>query len=140
VFGTTDLLLSGASVALGLGGIGLAWSMWGNGRVYVLAEDSSLQPIRRLLLNRYYFKVAYDWIGLKAVYTVSRAADFFDRFVIDGTVRGLERMFATLSNRLRSAQTGVVSDYAAYVVAGLVALFVLLLIVGPYLLAKFGGG
>jgi hypothetical protein len=34
----------------------------------------------------------------------------------------------------------VVSDYAAYVVAGLLALFVLLLIVGPYLLAKFGGG
>ena len=139
VYGTTDLLLSTASVGLGLGGIGLAWSLWGNGRVYVLAETSSLQPVRRLLLNRYYFKVGYDWIGLRAVYTAARAADFFDRYVIDGTVHGLERMFATASNRLRSAQSGVVSDYAAYVVAGLVGLFVLLLIVGPYLLAKFGG-
>jgi NADH-quinone oxidoreductase subunit L len=139
-FGTTDLLLSGASVGLGLGGIGLAWAMWGNGRVYALAETSSLQPLRRLLLNRYYFKAGYDWIGTRGIYTLSRAADFFDRFVIDGTVRGLERIFASMSNRLRSAQSGMVSDYAAYVVAGLVGLFVLLLIVGPYLLARFGGG
>ena len=60
--------------------------------------------------------------------------------MIDGTVRGLERMFAAASDRLRSAQTGIVSDYAAYVVAGLLSLFVLLLIVGPYLLARLGGG
>ena len=139
-FTTTDLALSSVSVALGLGGIGLAWLLWGNGRVFVLSETSAAQPLRRLLLNRYYFKVGYDWIGLRAVYTVSRAADFFDRFVIDGTVRGLERMFAAASNRLRSLQSGVVSDYAAYVVAGLLGLFVLLLIVGPYLLMRFGGG
>ena len=136
---TTDLLLSGVSVALGAGGIGLAWMLWGNGRVFVLSETSAVQPVRRLLLHRYYFKVGYDWIGLQAVYTVSRAADFFDRFVIDGTVRGLERMFAAASNRARAMQSGLVSDYAAYVIAGLVALFVLLLIVGPYLLMRFGG-
>jgi NADH-quinone oxidoreductase subunit L len=140
MYGTTDLLLSTVSVGLGLGGIGLAWSMWGNGRVFVLAETSPAQPIRRLLLNRYYFKVGYDWIGLKGVYTISRAADFFDRFVIDGTVRGLERIFGWASNRARALQSGFVSDYAAYVVAGLLGLFVLLLIVGPYLLGRFGGG
>ncbi|MGI0156260.1 MAG: NADH-quinone oxidoreductase subunit 5 family protein, partial [Thermoplasmata archaeon] len=140
VYGTTELLLSAVSVGLGLGGIGLAWSLWGNGRVYALSEASAFQPVRRLLLNRYYFKVGYDWIGQRGVYSVARAADFFDRFVIDGTVRGLERMFAAASNRLRSVQSGLVSDYAAYVVGGLLALFVLLLIVGPYVLARFGGG
>ncbi len=138
-FTTTDLALSAVSVGLGAGGIGLAWSLWGNGRVFVLSEASAIQPVRRLLLNRYYFKVGYDWIGLRAVYTISRAADFFDRFVIDGAVRGLERIFAAGSNRLRSIQTGLVSDYAAYVVGGLLALFVMLLIVGPYLLARLGG-
>jgi NADH-quinone oxidoreductase subunit L len=139
VYGTTDLILSGASVALGLGGIGLAWSFWGDGRVYALAETASVQPLRRLLLNRYYFKVAYDWIGLKGVYTIARVADFFDRYVIDGAVHGFERSFAALSDRLRRIQSGVVSDYAAYVVAGLIALFVILLIVAPYVVAKLGG-
>jgi NADH-quinone oxidoreductase subunit L len=139
VYGTTDLLLSGASVTLGAGGIGLAYYLWGNGRVFVLPESSAVQPVRRLLLNRYYMKIAYDWVGLRAVYGFSRAADFVDRYVIDGTVRGLERLFASMSNQLRRAQSGLVSDYAAYIVAGLIGVFVLLLIVAPYLLAKFGG-
>ena len=136
---STDLVLSSISVGLGAGGIGLAYSLWGNGRVFELPANSVLQPVRRLLLNRYYYKEAVDAFGLTVVYSAARAADFFDRFVIDGTVRGLERMFAAASDRLRRMQSGVVSDYAAYVVAGLVAVFALLLIVGPYVLARFGG-
>jgi NADH-quinone oxidoreductase subunit L len=139
VYGTTDLLLSAASVTLGVGGIGVAYYLWGNGRVFVLPETSPAQPVRRLLLNRYYMKIAYDWVGLRAVYGIARGADFVDRYVIDGTVRGFERLFASLSNQLRRAQSGLVSDYAAYLVAGLIGVFVLLLIVAPYLLAKFGG-
>jgi len=138
-FGTTDLLLSGASVALGVGGILLAWTMWGRGRVYPLPTSSAARSVRSLLLQRYYFKIGYDWIGAKGVYTVARAADFFDQYVIDGTVHGFERAFAALSNRMRRLQTGLVSDYASYVVAGLVALFVLLLLVAPYLVGRFGG-
>jgi NADH-quinone oxidoreductase subunit L len=138
-YGTTDLLLSSASVALGASGIGLAWYLWGNGRVFVLAESSAAQPFRRLLLERYYFKAGYDWIGSEGVYTLARAADFFDRYVIDGTVRGLERIFATLSDRLRRIQSGVVSDYAAYVIVGLLLVFLLLLLIAPIVVAHFGG-
>jgi NADH-quinone oxidoreductase subunit L len=138
-YSPTDLLLSGISVSLAAAGIALAYVLWGNGRVYALPESSAAQPLRRLLLNRYYFKVGYDWVGLRAVYGISRAADFFDRYVIDGTIRGLERIFATLSDRMRRIQSGVVSDYAAYVIAGLVALFAILLIVAPYLVSRLGG-
>ena len=138
-YGTTDLLLSAGSVGLGAAGIGLAYLLWGNGRVYALPADSPLAPVRSVLLRRYYFKDGYDWIGAKGVYTVARAADFFDRYVIDGTVHGFERAFAGLSDRARRVQTGLVSDYAAYFIGGLIALFALLLVVGPYLVAHFGG-
>jgi NADH-quinone oxidoreductase subunit L len=74
------------------------------------------------------------------MYTVARAADFFDRFVIDGTVKGFERSFRSMSDGMRRMQTGLVSDYAAYVVAGVIALFVLLLFVAPYLASLLGGG
>ena len=139
VYGSTDLLLSTVSVLLAAAGILLAWRLWGNGRVFVLAETSAAQAVRQLLLKRYYFKIGYDWIGMKGVYTVARAADFVDRFVIDGTVHGFERMFAAFSDRLRRIQTGLVSDYAAYVVAGLIALFVLLLLIAPYIVSVWGG-
>jgi NADH-quinone oxidoreductase subunit L len=139
VYGTTDLVLSSVSVVLAVAGILLAWRLWGNGRVFVLAESSAAHPVRRLLLNRYYFKIGYDWIGAKGVYTIARASDFVDRYVIDGTVHGFERAFAALSDRMRRIQTGLVSDYAAYVVAGLIVVFVLLLLVAPYLVSIWGG-
>ncbi len=139
VYGPTDLLLSGISVGLGAAGIGVAYLLWGNGRIFVLPQTSALQPVRRLLLNRYYMKAAYDWVGSGAVYGIARGADFVDRYVIDGTVHGFERAFGTASDRLRRMQTGIVSDYAAYVLAGLLGVFVLLLIVAPFLLARLGG-
>jgi proton-translocating NADH-quinone oxidoreductase chain L len=139
-FGLTEIGISAASIGLGAAGIGLAWLLWGNGRVYVLPAASPLQSVRRVLLERYYMKAAYDWIGAKGIYSISRAADFFDQYVIDGTVHGFERGFAGLSDRFRRVQTGLVSDYAAYLVAGMIAVFVLLLLVAPILIARFGGG
>ena len=139
-FSATDLAISGVSLGLAVGGIGTAWYLWGDGRVFVLAPDSAAQPVRTVLLERYYVKRAYDAFAQQGVYYVARLADFVDQFVIDGTVRGFERAFAALSQRLRRMQSGVVSDYAAYVIVGLVAVFVLLLFVGPYLISTFGGG
>ena len=91
-------------------------------------------------MNLYYFKAGYDWIGAKGVYTIARAADFVDRFVIDGAIRGMERLFARLSDGARRMQTGVVSDYAAYVVIGLVGFLVLLLYIAPWIASVWGGG
>ena len=139
-YGTTDLILSAISVGLAGLGILLAWRLWGNGRVQPLPTSSAVRAVHRVLLERYYVKAAYDWIGARAVYSTARAADFVDRFVIDGTVRGFERTFAGMSQRMRRIQSGLVSDYAAYVVAGLIALFVILLFLGPYLVAALGGG
>ncbi len=140
VYGTADLAISAVSLALAAGGVLTAWRLWGNGRVYALPEGSGLAPVRRLLLNRYYMKAGYDWVGQRAVYSVARAADFVDQFIIDGTVRGIERTFARMSDGLRRIQTGVVSDYAAYVVTGVVGLLLLLLFLGPWIVTAIGGG
>lgn len=41
---------------------------------------------------------------------------------------------------MRRMQTGLVSDYATYIIAGLIGLFILFLYVAPYLISKAGGG
>ena len=138
-YGTFDLELSALSVALGLSGIGVAYALWGNGRVFTWAADSPVQPLRTLLLQRYYVKHGVDWLGRRVIYTGARAADFVERFIIDGTIHGFERSFAALSDRMRRVQTGVVSDYAAYVVAGVVGLLVLLMYLAPWIVAALGG-
>ncbi len=139
-YGSTDVALSAVSLGLAACGIGLAYAFWGNGRIFELPQDSLAAKLRHVLLQRYYFKIGYDWIGLRATYAVARAADFFERYVIDGTVRGFERLFASTSDTLRRGQTGIVSDYAAYVVGGLVAFLLVLIFVAPWLLQATGGG
>ena len=140
VYRPADLALSAVSVGLAGAGIALAWRLWGNGRVYTLDAASAAQPLRRLLLNRYYMKAGYDWVGARGVATLARLADFVDVYVIDGTVHGFERAFGGLSDRARRLQTGLVSDYASYVVAGLIVVFALLLLVAPFVLGRIGGG
>ncbi len=125
--------LSGLSVGLAVAGIATAYALWGNGRVFVLDERSALQRVRGLLLRRYYVKDAVDGFGLRVVYTVARGADFVDSYVIDGTVHAFERLFAELSLRLRRVQSGVVLDYAAYVVVGLALFLIFLFLVAPAL-------
>jgi NADH-quinone oxidoreductase subunit L len=138
-YGLTEVVLSALSVGLGLAGIGVATVLWGNGRVFVLPADSPLQSIRTVLLNRYYVKDFYDWVGLRLVYGGSRVADFVERYVIDGTIHGFERLGTSVSNSMRRGQSGLVSDYASYVVLGVIGLLVLLLFVAPLLLASVGG-
>ena len=131
VYHLSDLLLPAVSVGLAGAGLFTAYALWGNGRVFAWREGSPTTPLRTLLLRRYYFKVGYDAIGQKVVYTLSRLADFAERFIIDGAVRGIERLFARSSDRMRTLQSGIVSDYASYVVVGLVGLLVLLVLIGP---------
>jgi NADH-quinone oxidoreductase subunit L len=90
-------------------------------------------------VERYYFKAAYDAIGLRVIYTLSRAADFVDRYVIDGAVHGVERAFSGLSGRARRMQSGAVLDYASFVVAGLAVLLALMLVIGPWIVSAWGG-
>ncbi|MGC2288301.1 MAG: NADH-quinone oxidoreductase subunit L [Thermoplasmata archaeon] len=139
MYTTTSVGLSALSVGLGAGGILTAYALWGNGRVFTLADSSPAQPIRRLLLERYYVKAGVDWFGLRVVYTFSRFLDFVDEYIIDGTVHGFERLFSELSIRMRRLQSGVVLDYAAYVVAGLAIFLVFLYLIGP-LIPSIGGG
>jgi NADH-quinone oxidoreductase subunit L len=139
-YGTTQILLSAAGVGLAGAGILVAWTLWGSGRIVPVPRSAPVAAVRQVLLQRYGMKAAYDAIGQRGVYTVARAADFVDRFVIDGAIHGFERGFGGLSDRLRKLQTGLVSDYASYVVIGLLAVVVLLLLVAPFLVARFGGG
>jgi NADH-quinone oxidoreductase subunit L len=138
-FTTTDIGLSAVSVGLGVGGILAAYALWGQGRVFSLGESSAAQPLRRLLLERYYVKAGVDWFGLQVVYAVSRFMDFVDEYIIDGTVHGFERLFSDLSTRMRRLQSGVVLDYAAYVVVGLAVFLVFLYVIVPAFPALGGG-
>ncbi|MBI0582747.1 MAG: NADH-quinone oxidoreductase subunit L [Methanomassiliicoccus sp.] len=124
--------LTYVSIAVAVLGIALAYLMYY--RKTINPDAFVATPARRkvydLLLARYGFTAAYDWIGLKLVYGLSKVVDLFDRKVIDGIVNGFAAVTTRLGNFLRRGQTGFVQSYAALVVAGVSVIVILLIIFG----------
>ena len=139
-FSGADLAISLVSLALALGGIGAAYTLWGQGQVYTLPERGTLPRLHRILSRRYYIDDAFDELGHRGILGLARLFDWVDRYVIDGTVHGFEEVFSGLSSRARRVQSGLVNQYASYVILGLLLLAGFLLFVVPHLPGWLDGG
>ncbi len=139
VFAAADLELAIASLALAFAGIAVAFALWGNGRVFHLADDSVWKAPQKVLVRKYYFDEAYDGLAHGVILGAARVFDWVDRYVIDGTIHGFEQVFSMASLRARRAQTGLVSSYAMWIVFGLVLLLIFVLYGIPYLGTLWGG-
>jgi NADH-quinone oxidoreductase subunit L len=120
------------SLALALAGVGLAWKLY---NVPQPAEHTDrLGSIKTLLFNNYYQDEYQVWLAEGLTMNVSRAADKFDQGIIDGVVNGVSSVSLFSGNRIRRVQTGVVSNYAALITLGLVALLLALGLLGGWFL------
>src|SRR3989454_9771138 len=159
--------LLGLSVAVAGGGVGLAYLVYY--RRTIPASTFTRGPtgagIHKLLTNRYYLDDGANRLGLYGVMGVSRAADWFDRKVIDGAVNGAARATLALAGAsnwfdknvvdglvnafslstvrsslsLRQRQTGRVQNYAGVVVLGLSVIILLIVIFVRVILPRLGG-
>jgi NADH-quinone oxidoreductase subunit L len=140
VFSSSDLMVAIASLVLAFAGVGTAYVFWGNGRVFSLPENSWLRAPHTLLLRKYYFDEVYDGLAHGVILGVARGLDWFDRYVIDGTIHAFERLFSQASERGRRIQSGLVSNYASWIALGLVVLLVAIIYGIPWLDSLWGGG
>jgi NADH-quinone oxidoreductase subunit L len=124
--------LTYVAIAVGLLGIFVAYMIYKRKSINpdVFTATSGRRKVYDLLLARYGFTAAYDWIGLKVVYGVSKLVDLFDRKVIDGIVNGIATVSFKLGNFARRGQTGFVQSYAALVVVGVSVIVILLFLFG----------
>jgi NADH-quinone oxidoreductase subunit L len=81
----------------------------------------------KALTKRWWFPQLYDQIGWKLGYDVARGVEFVDTQVVDGTVNALSSAVAGSGESVRKMQTGNVRDYAAFIMIGIVVLFVAIL-------------
>ena len=125
-------VLTYASIIVALAGIGLAYLMYKKKSIDPARFTSGTvgKTISNVLLARYGFTKAYDWIGLKVVYGVAKVADFIDRRIIDGIINAISAGLIRAGGFLRRAQTGLVQAYAVVVVAGVSLIVILLFLVG----------
>ncbi len=145
---------AGLGLVVGLMGVATAIALIGWGLAHYLY---SLRPgaaerwatrghkAYTILLNKYYVDELFDWLVVEPTKSLGQAWDWFDRTVIDGTVRGVGKMtqagsagstwvekyliYGSLNvvgyaSHLtawswRKLQTGMVHHYVAIIVAGL---------------------
>ncbi|WP_096592006.1 NADH-quinone oxidoreductase subunit L [Halorubrum ezzemoulense] len=133
VGGETGTVLVGAAVSLGLAllGLGLAWRLY---NVPSPAEHTAkLGGIKDVLYNNYYLDELQVWLAYRTE-DVAGGANVFDQGIIDGVVNGVSSVSLTGGGRIRQLQSGIVSQYAALLTFGLVALLLVLGATGGWFL------
>jgi len=124
--------LTYASIIAAVAGIVLAYLMYNKRSIdaAMFTATPARKAISNVLLNRYGFTKAYDWIGLKVVYGIAKVADALDRRVIDGFINWVSAGLIRAGSFLRRGQTGFVQNYAAVIVAGVSLIAILLFLIG----------
>jgi NADH-quinone oxidoreductase subunit L len=125
----SPLLPAVVSLVFALAGAGLAYSLYSGPAPD--AHTDRLGSIKTLLMSNYYQDEYQVWLA-DATARVARAADTFDQGVIDGSVNAVSSVSLFSGSRLKRVQTGVVTNYAALLSLGLVALLVVFGLLGGW--------
>jgi len=130
----TLVTLAAVSVAAGIVGILVGYSMYVRHRPDPAAVSRAAGPLYRLLVNKYFIDELYDRRIVEAFRAAFGAMWAFDVHVIDGLANRLGWLAARSGGALRGAQTGVVGNYALTIVGGLL---VILAAYGSYAVGIF---
>jgi NADH-quinone oxidoreductase subunit L len=112
---------------LSLAGIGLAYRFWEQHEPDAQAALARLPRIIPLLsFNRFYFDQIYDVLLVRPTTFLARGMrKLIEPRVMDGWVRGTVSTVTDLGLMVRNSQTGLVRDYASYmIVAGAIGVVV----------------
>ncbi|WP_232688197.1 NADH-quinone oxidoreductase subunit L [Halobacterium zhouii] len=124
-YGAADIapyLPAVVSLALALAGAGLAWTLYNTPDPEEHTER--LGGVKTVLYNNYYQDEYQVWLASGLTYPLARVADVFDQAIVDGVVNGISSLSLFAGSRMKRIQSGVVTNYAALLTFGLVALLV----------------
>jgi NADH-quinone oxidoreductase subunit L len=115
---STEWVLLLISVGVASIGIAISYVVFQKNKA-VPPKDEEFKGMAKVLYDKYYVDEIYDATVIQPIMQISGSlADDIDKKVIDGSVMGVGKFFSGLSSYLRKLQTGVVGDYALYIVLG----------------------
>ena len=109
------LTFSIAPVALGLAGILTAWVLYKKQNEKPDKIAASLNGLYKSAYNKFYIDEVYVFITKKIIFNlIGRPAAWFDRNVVDGLVNATGSVTQTVSEKVKTLQSGKVQQYAMY--------------------------
>jgi NADH-quinone oxidoreductase subunit L len=134
---TVDLLapfrdgLTYIGIAVAVVGIGLAWLMYGVETLpkTLFTGNPVGAFVYRVLLNKYYIDELYGAIIKYIVLGISKLAELFDMYVIDGIVNGSARVVRGLGRVGSRSETGLLQNYGAAFFGGVMVILIIVIVV-----------
>jgi NADH-quinone oxidoreductase subunit L len=117
---STELALTGVSVAAGLAGLFLAWLMYVKNPELPARIAVSVRGLYNTVSSKYYVDEGYYAVFVNPIVNGSRNFLWrtIDAGLIDGTVNGAGTTARAFSDRLRRMQSGNIRSYAGWVAVG----------------------
>jgi len=116
------------SAIVAVGGVVLAWVMYGLRPARAESIGVPKNPVHALLLRKYFVDELYDVLFVRPFFALARwCARVFDLGVIDGIVNGVASAVSGSAQVIRRVQTGFVMNYAIGILLGAVAIVAVLL-------------
>jgi len=139
---TSGAIVSETVTVLLSAGLSLGLAVAGGAAGFVLYRSpeptehtDTLGPLKTVIQHNYYQDEYQVWLAKDLTNdAVARAANTFDQVVIDGVVNATSTVSKVVGRLVRRLQTGVVTNYAALIVAALVVLVVFVGVLGGWLL------
>jgi NADH-quinone oxidoreductase subunit L len=113
---------SSAAIAMGLGGILLAWLTYQRRAISADSLASMFGPIRQAALHGFWIDDVFVFGYRAGVLGFSRIVGWTDRYLVDGVVNVVSAWTVMAGERLRQVQTGRVQDYVFGVAVGVLLL------------------
>jgi NADH-quinone oxidoreductase subunit L len=124
--------LTPVAISAGLLGIALAGALYYRGTRVPKPEGAHLNPIHDLVYHKYKIDELYAATVIHPLVDGSRSLLWrvADAGIIDGTVNGIGKTARAVGGLLKTAQSGNIRNYAAWVVAGSVLVMVVVGLMG----------
>ena len=108
---------------ISLAGIAIAWYAYRVRPELPGKLEARLRPVHTLLVNKWYFDEAIDFLVVRPALAIGRFANrVFERFVVDGIVTGTQGTIRGGSGFVRAVQSGFVRSYALLLLVGFAGL------------------
>jgi NADH-quinone oxidoreductase subunit L len=118
--GPPEAVLDIIAVAVSLAGLGLAWFVYGSGRLDWVALRVRFAGLKRASMRAFYVDDAYGLVLGDGGKLLAAALAAFDNRGVDGLVGSIARGTGLLAGWGRRVQTGLVRTYALAFLAGVV--------------------
>ena len=153
VHGTAGILAMLAAFS----GTLVAWVLYGAGWINPGEIQKQLSGVHGFLINKWHFDELYDSVFMRPMHIVGKFCAWFDRTIFDGILHGAAKVTVVVSRwdrlfdetvvdgfvnvigrathsaglSLKTIQTGNLRQYVMFIVAGVVALFAVVLTTFP---------